>query len=186
MSKKLVAILVGFSIVGLILTVIGGSYIGAYNLGNRSEKKIEAVWTNNKNILSQYYNKVDEMVQVPEMYKNDFKEVITSALEKRYGEKGSQAVFQWLNEHQINYDSSLYIKIQQVIEAGRNEFEQAQTMLIDVKRIYQTSLGSFWSGFWLSKAGYPNIDLSKFDIVTTEKVEKTFESKIETALTLKK
>ena len=185
MSKKLVAGLVGLS-VGLIMSVIVGSYIAAYNLGNRSEKRIEAVWTNNKNILSQYYLKVEEVVQVPEMYKNDFKEVITSALEKRYGEKGSQAIFQWMNEHQINYDSSLYLKIQQIIEAGRNEFEQAQTVLIDVKRVYQTLLGSFWKGIWLKISGYPKIDLSKYDIVMTEGVEKTFESKIETPLTLRK
>lgn len=185
MSNRIITILVVAFILVIIVGTLLFSYASAYNLGNRSEKRIVAVWTNNKNVLSQYHAKINEMVQVPTMYKDDFKEVITSALSARYGKNGSQAVFGWIKEHQIKYDSTLYTKIQQNIEAGRNKFEENQSLLIDEKRSYETNLGSFWTGTWMRIAGYPKIDLSLYDIVLVESVGEIFKTGVDKPLTLR-
>jgi hypothetical protein len=92
----------------------------------------------------------------------------------RYGEKGSQATWQWLKEQNPTLDVSAYTKIQQIIESGRNEFQNAQTTLLDKKRVYQTQLGYLWTGFWLRTAGYPKIDLSKYDVVSNDYASEAF------------
>lgn len=185
MKKWLLIIGVSVGILLTIIMIVAGSYISAYNTGNRLEKVIVAQYDNNKNILSKYHTKIQEAVQVPEMYKNDFKEVVVGAMEGRYGEGGSKATFQWLKEHNIDFDSSLYTKIQQMIEAGRNEFGNEQTKLIDKKRIYETKLGNLWGGTWLRIAGYPKIDLSKFNIVVAETAQEIFNSGNDKALKLR-
>lgn len=185
MSKFLV-IGVGFiGIVTAIVLFVITSYISAYNAGNRMEQNIVAAYDNNRNILAQYQNKVLEASQVTEMQRDDLKEVVTAALEGRYGDNGSKAIFQAITEQNPQIDSSVYIKIQQIVESGRTDFKIGQEKLIDAKRVYQTQIGSFWRGTMLSFAGYPKIDLNKYDIVTTAKVEETFETKEEEPLKLR-
>jgi len=151
------------------------SYVSAANYGNEQEVLLKNTWDNNQNILGQYTLKVQEMAQVPEMYKNDLKDVVTSAMQARMGADGSKAVMQWFKEQNIPFDSKLYTKLQQTMEAGRNEFQSAQTRLIDVKRGYETNLGYVWRGFWLRLAGYPKVDLSKYKPVVASDTRQAFE-----------
>ena len=172
-------LMVGGVLLGLMATtamVLVGSFVSAYNTGNRLEKVIVAQHDNNRNILSKYHTKIAEAVQVPEMYKNDFKEVVVGAMEGRYGDGGSKATFQWIKEHKIDFDSSLYTKIQQMIEAGRNEFGNEQTKLIDKKRVYETKLGTLWGGTWMKVAGLPKINLDDYKIVVVGSAQKIFDT----------
>jgi len=150
-------------IVLAIVLVIGGGifalYVSNANYGNRTEVQIQGIWENNQNILGQYTLKVQEIASVPEMYKNDLKEVMTSVMQARQGPDGSKAAFQFFKEHNINIDTAMYTKIQQVIEAGRNDFQTNQTRLIDTKKVYREQLGSIPKGWFLSMAGYPKIKI---------------------------
>ena len=175
MSKSTVITLSFLTFLAAAILVVVGAYVSAYNYGNRTEKLLEAVYVNNQNVLAGYSLKVQEAAQIPAMYKDDLKEVVTSALSGRYGANGSQAIVQWIQEAQIPFDSSLYVKLQQIIVSGRNEFKNEQTRMIDVKRGYETSLGSLWAGFWLDVAGYPKIDLTKYQPVLAEDTAEIFE-----------
>jgi hypothetical protein len=69
------------------------------------------------------------------------------------------------------------VKIQQIIEAGRNSFEADQKSLLDRKRAYEVYAGS-WPRSWIASAlGFPKIDLNKYGIVTSDRTEKVFEEK---------
>ena len=164
-------------VVGLIGLITIPSYISAANYGNATEQRLLATVENNENIYANGTQKVIEIAQVPAMFKNDVKEVVTAAIQGRYGSNGSTAVFQMLREQNGTLDPSLYKKIQQVIEGFRTEFQNAQTAMLDIKRSYKTALGSVWQGFWLGIAGYPKTDLTKFDIVTTDTARETFRTK---------
>lgn len=179
------SVLVLLGVILAIAGVIAASYITNYNYGNRTERAIEAAHLDNQNVLSNYSTRIMEMAQVPTMYKNDVLEVFTAAMEGRYGENGSQAMFQWLQEQNPQLDASLYGRVQQSMEAGRNEFRAAQTRLIDLKRSYETSLGNFYGGFWLSMAGYPKIDLDDYNVVTSTYSNEAFESGVDNGLTLR-
>ena len=170
------ALLVVLGVVGALIAVVAMSYISAYNVGNQFENKLKAEYENNQNILAQYSQKVMEAAQVPDMMRDDMVAVARAALEGRYGENGSRAVFQAIAEQNPQTSEALYIKLQQIIEAGRDEFKNAQTRLIDTRRAYETALGSFWQGLWLRIAGYPKEDLTKYRAVITDSVEQTFKA----------
>ena len=170
--------------VGALAFVLAASYISNYNYGNRVEKQIEAAWTDNRNVLSQYSARIMEMAQVPDMFKDDVIEIYEGAMTGRYGDNGSQAMFQWLQEQNPQVDASLYTNIQQSMEAGRNKFENSQTRLIDLKRGYETRLGSFYSGLWLRIAGYPRVDLDDYNIVMSDYSNEAFESGVDNGLKL--
>lgn len=173
-GSALVIGLVIAALAAVVLGVMGISYVSAYNHGNSMEKQLVALRDNNKNILAQYSQKVQEAAQLSSMYSEDVAKVTTAAIEGRYGPDGSKAAWQWLQEQNPVLDASVYIKVQQLIEAGRGEFQQGQTRLIDVRRSYETSLGSFWQGMWLRIAGYPKLDLNQFKPVTTDRTEEAF------------
>jgi len=167
----------------VLLLGIGGvlfvSYVSAYNYGNSMEKQLAAIKDDNRNILAQYGQKVLEAVQVPEMYAEDLRRITREAIEGRYGEGGSKAAFQWLQEQNPQLDPTVYQQVQQIIEAGRQNFENGQRRLIDVRRQYETQLGSFWRGMWLRIAGYPKVDLKEFDIVSTDRADTAFKNRKE-------
>lgn len=179
----------GLLISGIVAAAIAGacvvSYISAYNTGNRLERAIVATDENNRNILAQYGNRIAEAAQIPAMQRDDMKEVITAALQGRYGKDGARAVFQSIQEQNPNIDSTVYVQLQRMIEAGRVEFADAQTKLVDQKRVYETALGSFWQGTWMNVAGYPKIDLAEYQIVSTTRADEAFKTGIEEPMQLR-
>lgn len=183
--KLLTLSLLFLGTLGLTAIWIASTYVSSYNLGNRYENRIVASHDNLKNILSQYQIKISEMAQVPDMYKDDMKEVISAAIQGRYGEGGSKAVFQWLKEQNPSLDVSVYSKIQIAIEGGRDRFTNEQTIFIDTKRAYETELGSLITGTFLRFAGYPKINLSDYNIVTNVATEKAFETGVDEPVKLR-
>lgn len=179
------ALLFSLGGLGLIAAIVIGSYVTNYNYGNRTEKVLTAQYTNMENVLGQYSLKVAEVAQVPSMYKDDMKEVMTSVMTARQGSGGSKAMFQFFKEHQINIDPGMYTKIQQIIEGGRNKFENTQTKFIQSKAAYETNLGYFWKGMWLSIAGYPKIDLDAMKIISSDHAIETFKTGIDKGLKLR-
>ena len=92
---------------------------------------------------------------------------------------------QWIQEQNLPFDSSLYTRIQQTMEAGRNQFTNVQTQLIDQRVAYEVDLNSVWSGFWMKMGGFPKVDLSDFKPVLAVGTGRMFESKIDTGVQLR-
>lgn len=166
--------ILGVIVAGVIAVVMMA--ISAYNTGNTLETNIKATYENNKNILGQYGQKVLEAAQVPDMARDDLMKVARAAMEGRYGADGSKAVFQAITEQNPTVDPQLYRQIQQIIEGGRNEFQNAQTRLIDQKATYERALGSFPQGVLMRMVGYPRINLADFKVITTDRTEQTFKN----------
>lgn len=163
----------------LIIVGVVSSGISYFNYGVRAEQGIKSAWENNENILGQYSLKVVEAAKVPDKYTEDLRSVYRDAMTGRYGEDGSGAVMQWIQEQNPQLSPEMYTNLQNIIEAGRTKFENAQTELVDRKRAYQIELNSFWSGMMLSIAGYPKIDLDDYKIITSEHAKETFESGVD-------
>lgn len=178
--------IIGAIAVGFVAVAVIGSYVSAANQGNRLEVAIKAKYADNENVYASGSQKIVEIAQVPAMYVEDITKVTTAAIGGRYGADGSKAVFQMLREQNPQLDSSMYKKIQQVIESFRDEFKNSQTALLDQCRNYETLRGNVWSGFWLNMAGYPKKDIDKMcTIVTTDKARQTFETKRDTGIQLR-
>lgn len=164
-----------------VVAILGVSYAGcAFGFRSdciKAEAGIKAQYSENQNNYDNMWKTFREQAQVSSMYVNDLKKVFDGAIQGRYGKDGSKAVFQFLQEHNPNLDSSVYTKLQASIEAGRNRFEAEQKQLLDRKREYEVLLGSTAAIFVNPLLGFPRIDLSKFDIVTSEQTQKAFEEK---------
>lgn len=177
---SIIAIIVVFVLTGV------GAYVSNANYGNEIEQSIAAQYKEEQNIRSNYFKKVTEIVQVNEMYKDHFKELIDAAIEGRYGTDGSKAAFQFIQEQNPTLDAAVYTKLQQVIESGRNEFKNSQSVLIDMIRTYKTNLGYVWKGWWLRLAGYPKINFDDYKLILDANTNEVFRTGEEAPLELYK
>ena len=172
--------IIGLSVLGVIVLVamiFVSSLFGINNQCVSMEQSLNAQYKQNQNNYDNYFKKVAEVAQVPAMYTKSFKSVYDSMMSGRYGKDGSKGVFQWIQENNPSFDSSLFTEIQQVIEAGRSNFEADQKTLLDKKQIYQTFLNTMPDGAFAKMLGFPKIDLSAIDIVTSDETEKAFTTK---------
>jgi len=181
-QKKVIGVLAGVLVVGLFGCT---QYAGAKRYGADSEAGIKAAWNDNKQVLGQYTVKVQEAAQIPDMAKDDLTEVMTKALDARYGEGGSQAVFSMIKESYPGaIDPALYRNIQDIITSGRTDFTNNQTKLLDRKRDYEASLNYMWKGTWLHIAGYPKINLDDYNVVTSARAETAFKNGVDEPIKL--
>lgn len=171
----------------LVLLAIAGVSCVGWLIGTRNEfvqleQGIKAQYDQNRNNYDNFVKSVVETAQVSGKYAEDLAKVARAAIEGRYGQDGSKAVFQFIKEQNPQVDASIYAKIQQVIEAGRLSFETNQKTLIDKKRVYETKLLQFPDNIVAGVFGYPKIDLTKYDIVTSDRTERAFETKRDEAI----
>lgn len=170
---------VGLAVLVFAVTVVFAMF-GSFASFNNScvgyENGLKAQYEQNKNNYDNFYKKVKETAQVPTMYTKEFKELYTGVMQGRYGSEGSKATFQWIQEHNPNFDSSLYKQIQQVIESGRNDFQTNQKMFLDKKRVYETYVQVFPNNVFALILGFPKIKLSDYVIVTSDNTQEVFKT----------
>lgn len=176
---------IGTLIILVVLGVFGvASVIGTYNSCVNQEEGLEAQYKQNQNNYDNMYKRLTEAVGVSERYASDFKKVYDSVMEDRYGADGSQAIFQMISESNPQLDGSVYKQIQQMVESSRESFMNDQKSLLDKKRVYQAYLQQIPSGIVAKMMGFPRKDISKFDIVSSDRTIKTFENKKDEPLNL--
>jgi len=173
-TKILLGCVVAAFILGLSLVA---ALFGVKNTCVSHEKGIEAQYEQNQNNLASYINKVMDMVQVPKMAVGHIKEVAEAAIKGRYGEQGSQALFQAIVENNPSVDAGLYRNIQQAMEAGRESFSADQKTLIDKCRVYDTYTEQAPQSFFVGFFGYPKYDRTQCKPVINDDTVKAFETK---------
>lgn len=160
-------------------------FVSAANQGNSMENQILAQVDANKTSLSTLTQTVLETAKVPGMFADDLREVIAEALEGRYGEGGTNAMFVAITEaYPGQLDSSLYQNIQLAISSGRADFAAEQRKLIGMVQAYKTKLGAIPDGFFLRLAGYPRLDLNEtqFKPIVTVSTTQAFETGVDEGL----
>jgi hypothetical protein len=131
MSTKAIVGIVLVSIVIIFGMVAGCGGCSWYNTGISLQETTLAQYRDNQNVYDNMWKKIVETAQVPAQYKEDFKQILVADNTAKFGPDGSQASFQWFKERNITLAPELYLQVQRVIESGRNDFRQGQTMLQD-------------------------------------------------------
>ena len=136
-------------IIGLIAIIFIGIvwFAGTYNGLVRQENSIVAAHEDLQNVHASIFNQIKSQGLSVEKYGDMVTKAINAAIEGRYGKNGSQAAMQWIQENNPTIDSKVFEKLQVVIEAGYNKFEEAQRTKIDKIRVYDNTLDSFFTGF---------------------------------------
>lgn len=183
-QKGMVILAATFLVVFLSIIFIVGNYFNYANLGATTENMLITKRDDNKNVMAGYSTKVREIAQAAKLGVDAQTKLIKLANESRYGENGSQATIQFLQEQNPTVDTQLYKQLQQVIEAERTRFTNAQTEMLDIRNQYKTMLDKPYSKFWLTFAGYPKINFSDFDIIINNYTENAYTTKRAEAIDL--
>lgn len=153
------------------------SYISASNTGATMEANIEALNSDSENVLSSVTTNIKEQAGIVNVYAQDFQDSLAAAMSGRYGAEGSKATMQWIKEQNPTLDSSVYAKVQDIINGGRKEFQISQSRKIESCRDYQKRLNFVIGGAFLRFAGYPKIDLKDVcKVVSDSHSRKAFET----------
>lgn len=193
------ALLIGGGVVLLFIALVLGSCISFQNNAVRLENAVKAQFQDNKNTYDAFWKKVVETAQIPDKYKEDFKDLLVSETKARYGEGGTDATMLWLQERQINFDATMYNRLMTIIEEGRNDFRTGQTRLVDRKRVYEDHLGVFPGSTWAGMTGFPRPVMGElapttdldgdglytvldYKVMTSAKTEKAFQTGEDEAL----
>lgn len=158
--------------------VVGLSCTSTRNDFRRAENGILAEYNGNQARLSNHFQKIQEMSQVPEMYSDDLKKVFDSAIQNRYGKEEKNPLVVFIQEHNPNFDSKLYQSLQTEIAAGRDDFKAGQLALqsrCQAKDNLQTATIS--GSLWLNGFEDPKHDWQKICTPVTDSLtEKAFET----------
>ncbi|MBT3729034.1 hypothetical protein HOF65_03910 [bacterium] len=107
---------------------------------------------------------------------NKYGSMVIEALEATFGENGSQAAFQWL-QNQGTIPPSVMDKLGSAIEAGYNRFDAVQRTKIDTVRSYQDFAVTFPKNIVASVRGYPTKSWDElYKIVTSAQTKADFAS----------
>lgn len=185
MSKIAYGVLAGLGVLALVGV---GSAISANNTANEFEQTIRAQHEQSTNILGQYAPKLSEQIGVSKLQVEAVRTVFNGANTARYGANGSTASMQWIREQNPNLDQSNYRLILETIEAGRNDFQNAQKMKIDKLASYRVALGRFPGGMMMKIMGWPTEGFfTKYeDIVISDHAGKAFETGRDNGLDISK
>lgn len=139
-SKTLAAlaiVLLGFGLVLFSTTI--SFHNQETGLRNQYEAKIDA----NRADFDAMWKIISQTAQVPAQYKSDFAEVYGKIMEARYPEEAGGTLMRWIQEQNPQFDSSLYAKVQTVVESQRTSFANRQKELRDVKREHDNLIRQF-------------------------------------------
>lgn len=174
-GKTVLIVLASLVVLGL---AYGGCVLSFRGDCVRAENGIEAQLEVNKASHDTMWKEVREVAQVSDMMRDDFIKVFDGAMRGRYGEDGSRAVFQWIQEQNPSLDPGVYQKIQVVIEKGRARFLKDQEQLVDKVRNYKDLLEGNRAILANAFLGFPrkiDPDDEKFKPITSGRTKDAFE-----------
>jgi len=180
MKKVLIGSLVGV-VVLIIIAVASMSTIWSHrNTAVSLDEQIKAQHVANKSNYDNMWKSFKEAAQVSDKQAEQFKDVFAEVMKERNGNKDN-LLMEAVQEQNPNMSTELYMYLQNMIKAGRTEFDNNQKKIADIIREYNT---------FIRKCVIMNA-IFRFDIldandyiVTSEKTEKAFETGKDDAIDL--
>lgn len=161
-----------------------GGMIAMYGVGvvndeiqlrNQYAAKIDA----NKAVHDAMWKTIQQVAGVASKYAEDFAGIYQPLMNARYGmgqggSGGDGSLMKWIQERNPEFDSSLYTKIQTVVEAKRAEFKTVQIASRDVKREHDNLLQQIPSRWFTG-----GVDELPVIMITSTRTEETFEEGVD-------
>jgi hypothetical protein len=132
---------------------------------------IEAKKKDNEATYDNMWKIINQKAQVAEQYKNAFKDIYVSITDERY-DSNSGSLMQWIQEHNPQFDVSLYKSVMESITIERNNFLTRQRQLIDLKREHD-NLRLKWPSKWFIDNSVKEINITVVSSTKTKKIMET-------------
>lgn len=186
MKAALIALAIVLALVFVSAGVGFTTYITYKNESVRQEQTINKYNENSRNTLSALTMTVKDMAQIPDMLINDLTKYVEAEMSSRYGEGGSKAMMQWIQEKGQVVDQKVYLNIQAAMQGGRKEFQLSQDRKLEACATYKSNLEYVWSGFWMNLAGYPKIGLNKMcQVISDVQTNRAFDTGLAETISIK-
>ncbi|MFH1712297.1 MAG: hypothetical protein ABH846_03630 [Patescibacteria group bacterium] len=165
-----------FGIAIFIIVVLGAvTYGAAAWYYNNTEVDLSNRHDEQGSVCMAYHDvmwkSIKQVAMVPDAAKGTFKEIYLPLMEGRYGDKGSGALFQWIQENHPEFDWSLYGKVQDVIEAKRQAFFEQQKLWIAIHKQHKDLLEKWPGSYFVGDR-----DTLAITIITSTNTEKVYET----------
>lgn len=173
----------GIIVCAIALLSIVGIYFGMSVSYNNRDAELRNLVTakqkDNENVFDATWKIIKQKAGVASQYKEDFKEIYPELISGRYGGDNGKMFMKWIQEHNPQFDTSLYKSLMVSIESQRVVFRDAQTRLLDIKREHDNLRTRFPSGWFLSNKSEVEVK-----IVTSTKTAETFAVGVEDDISL--
>lgn len=176
----------------LLVVLIGGGiglgleYVSVQNKANSYEANIKKFNDASKNVLSNYTLKIQEQVQIPSMYAEDLQNTLKAYFQNdNKNVQVTSGMTTMLKQAIPNLDPSMYKDLMITINAGRDEFRDAQNRKIDACTEYTRFQGDFFTKMMLSNT-YPGsgiADLCK--VISDQRTDTAFSTGKQEAMKLR-
>ena len=116
----------GGSLIAIILLIGFVMNITYQNAYERIGQDIDAQYKKIETDYEKMSRVILQQAGILNKYSTDFKDIYKGMMTGRYGEKGSQAMWQWIKEQNPQIDASIYQKLMTTVEAQRTIFSRNQ------------------------------------------------------------
>jgi hypothetical protein len=174
MSKGLIVGLGIVSIIVLVITIMGSSFIGAYNGAKTLTVTITAKIEANKNEFDNMKKKICQVAQVSTVQMEALANIFNGYAKARSGNgDDGKLIMKWISESIPNVDISTFKNLQNIIVSSRDAWTMRQTELIDLQREYNLMLQRFPSNIMLRIMGFKEVEIPIIISTITEETFKT-------------
>lgn len=173
-SSRSSIVLAVSAFIGIVLLIW---FVQVYNQAVWFETTIDRSNTGTKNSLSNYTLTLQDVLQVPDMLRDDLVALADAVYQGKYGEDGTKAVMLWTSDQSIPLDQQQYREIADLMKSGRKEFQLGQDRKTELCTSYDLYLNQFGSGMLAKLGGFPKRDINRLcRLVLDKSTNRAFET----------
>ena len=141
--------LVGLIILGVVLLLLVVMYVHYNNREIALRKEAEAQQGKIESVYDTMWKTLKQEAGVTDQYRKTFEEIYPKLIAGRYSQDGKE-LMKFIKESNPDFDTRLYDKLMQSIEAQRAYFASSQQRMLDIIRERETLLEQMPSCWFIS------------------------------------
>lgn len=141
--------LVGLIILGVVLLLLVVMYFHYNNREIALRKEAEAQQGKIESVYDTMWKTLKQEAGVTDQYRKTFEEIYPKLIAGRYSQEGGE-LMKFIQESNPDFDTRLYDKLMQSIEAQRAYFASSQQRMLDIIRERETLLEQMPSCWFIS------------------------------------
>lgn len=141
--------LVGLIILGVVLLLLVVMYFHYNNREIALRKEAEAQQGKIESVYDTMWKTLKQEAGVTDQYRKTFEEIYPKLIAGRYSQEGKE-LMKFIQESNPDFDTRLYDKLMQSIEAQRAYFASSQQRMLDIIRERETLLEQMPSCWFIS------------------------------------